>query len=369
MLENPYRPPSSDFESAVSDQYEFSGEVTEDDIARLLSVSWINLVLLGLCVLVIAPFLAVLAFAGLSAQNSIRFTAAALAFVSMLAMICGAAFWATTRSRIARRLVRMQPNLVGGLSGEINSNGLFLFNKHVTKVQYTWSSFSGVTVNRNGIRFDLGYPRTGLIGIPARCIDGYDFQSAREQINRFRAVDESEPVFRCILDWSKAPSDALRFEIPIPNRNSNPAMNSGAFSFYWPGAMAFIAGSLAFILLLSEMMIAASIAGALCWVALEKALAVRREVLPGTPEPQEFQWGWMHPTGLHVCHGDHEKVVQWSDVKQLRIGETTVAVVSHDHSMFEIPIQDFLDDDWERIGELVQSLVPQVPVVSPSRRE
>ncbi|QDV86043.1 hypothetical protein TBK1r_50600 [Stieleria magnilauensis] len=52
----------------------------------------------------------------------------------------------------------MQPSLMGFLSGEINSDGLLLFNKHVTNVQYTWSCFSGVIVNRSGIRLDLCSP-------------------------------------------------------------------------------------------------------------------------------------------------------------------------------------------------------------------
>ena len=214
---NPYEPPTAcEVDSVGLDRYELDGDVTGEDIARLIKVPVILHVLRGLCLLILVPMLAISAAIGVIDPGEKRLALPALAFVAVLGSVCGVAFAATTRSRRAKRLVRAQPNMVGPLRGEINSDGFFFVDQQDGFThQITWPTFAEVVVNRYGMRFDWGVIGGNFVAVPARCIDGFEVHLSREMVERFRTADHGEPAHRCPVDFTNAPAHALRFEMPF----------------------------------------------------------------------------------------------------------------------------------------------------------
>jgi hypothetical protein len=275
--------------------------------------------------------------------------------------VCVAAMMTTTRRQRANRMIKACPDMVGPLQGEINSNGFHYYcRQDGCTHQVTWPTFSKVVVNHHGIRLEWSEFGGQFIALPARCIDGFDASATLQMIQRLREADQSEPAIRCLIDWSGAPDDALRFEIPYGDRaTAAPVTPTAYYSFL---VLSLLLGMIALVLLFLEMLTVGAVAGILTLITAERALSIKKQLSSQLPPLQSSHWGWLCSTDCHVSHLGRVREVPWADVRKIEISDNGVLIVSHDYSSFTIGREHFIENAWSKLGLWRQSLPEELSV-------
>ncbi len=356
---NPYQPHSLDDRLLAFDRHLFQGEVTSEDVARLIDVPLSTIVLRALLLhaLLILGIVLIAQLARGAPGNFSPVTAVVIAFGAL----CFAAMMATTRQQRANRMIEAYPDMVGPLQGEINSTGFRYYCRQDSCThQVTWPTFSKVIVNHHGIRLQWSPFGGKFIALPARCIDGFEANAIRQMLERFRLADQREPAILCPIHWTDAPDDALRFEIPYRDRVA--ASNGTPLAYYSLVVLSLLLGMIALVLLFFEMLTLGAVAGILTLITAERGLSIKKQLCSQLPQLQSSHWGWLGSTGCHVSHLGRVRDVPWADVRKIEISENGVLIVSHDYSTFTILREHFLENDSSRLGLWRQSLPKELSV-------
>ena len=356
---NPYRPPSEKIgDKRIAHRVELNGDVTAEDLVRMIRVPRIVLVLRILSVIFLAPFLVmpIVVFFFRSSPAPIEL-AGVLVFVMFLGGLLFTADRMVSRRPRVKRLIRKHPGLVGPLRGHLDGSGITFYNENARQYQqYSWAAFPEVVVTNDGVRLDWKSADDAFIAIPARCIDGYDAPAIDDTIHRYRSVASDPAVYQVVPDWSQKPDSAIAFHHYVQATQPPTKRELRQVRLY--SLIGFL--STAGIVLSLVIEIDAVYIAVLVVIAIvSQVIIYPNYVRMDSARFVVGQWGWLGEEGGQTHVPGTTRRFLWADANRIEVFESRLAASFENDALLVIepadlscvPQNDAMgpDDRWQRL--------------------